>query len=178
MSTRTPRPGSPLHAHSELIPVARANGITAVLAAPQGGLISGQSALIRLAGTTPDALTRQDARPRCTWSTRPASRALDIAAAVRGAGAEDVRGAAEGEEEEPGEGAATGSRNLLEEAKAYGAALDAAAAGKALAPEAGPRRSRRWPRWRAASCRVMHAGGRRGRHPRRRRVRRASAASS
>jgi imidazolonepropionase-like amidohydrolase len=45
-----------VHAHSELIPVARANGVTAVLAAPQGGLVSGQSALIRLSGTTPDAL--------------------------------------------------------------------------------------------------------------------------
>jgi imidazolonepropionase-like amidohydrolase len=45
-----------VHPHSELIPVARANGITAALAAPTGGLVSGQSALIRLAGTTPDAL--------------------------------------------------------------------------------------------------------------------------
>src|SRR6185369_4457594 len=43
--------------HSELLPVARANGITAALAAPAGGLVSGQSALLRLAGTTPDALT-------------------------------------------------------------------------------------------------------------------------
>jgi imidazolonepropionase-like amidohydrolase len=46
-----------VHPHSELIPVARANGITAALAAPGGGLVSGQSALIRLSGTTPDALT-------------------------------------------------------------------------------------------------------------------------
>lgn len=45
-----------LQPHSELIPVARANGVTAALAAPNGGLISGQSALIRLAGTTPDDL--------------------------------------------------------------------------------------------------------------------------
>ena len=43
--------------HSELIPVARANGITVVLTAPEGGLVSGQSALLRLAGSTPDALT-------------------------------------------------------------------------------------------------------------------------
>lgn len=43
--------------HSDLIPVARANGITAVLTAPLGGLVSGQSALLRLAGSTPDALT-------------------------------------------------------------------------------------------------------------------------
>ncbi len=46
-----------LQPHSDLIPVARANGVTAVLVAPDGGLISGQSALIRLAGSTPDALT-------------------------------------------------------------------------------------------------------------------------
>jgi imidazolonepropionase-like amidohydrolase len=45
-----------VHAHSELLPVARAGGITAALAAPGGGLVSGQSALIRLAGTTPDEL--------------------------------------------------------------------------------------------------------------------------
>lgn len=43
--------------HSELLPVARANGITAALAAPSGGLVSGQSALIRMSGSTPDALT-------------------------------------------------------------------------------------------------------------------------
>ena len=43
--------------HSDLIPIARANGVTVVLTAPQGGLVSGQSALLRLAGTTPEALT-------------------------------------------------------------------------------------------------------------------------
>jgi imidazolonepropionase-like amidohydrolase len=43
--------------HSELLPVARANGVTAALAAPTGGLVSGQSALIRTAGDTPDELT-------------------------------------------------------------------------------------------------------------------------
>lgn len=42
--------------HSELIPIARANGTTAVLTAPLGGLVSGQSALLRLAGSTPEAL--------------------------------------------------------------------------------------------------------------------------
>ena len=46
-----------LNPHSALLPVARANGVTAALAAPTGGLVSGQSALIRMAGSTPDALT-------------------------------------------------------------------------------------------------------------------------
>jgi imidazolonepropionase-like amidohydrolase len=45
-----------LHPHSDLIPVARANGVTTALAAPEGGLVSGQSALIRLAGSTPQEL--------------------------------------------------------------------------------------------------------------------------
>lgn len=37
---------------SELIPVTRANGLTHVLSVPEGGLVSGSSALIRLAGWT------------------------------------------------------------------------------------------------------------------------------
>jgi len=45
-----------LHPDSELVPVARANGVTSVLSAPAGGLVSGQSALVRLAGTTPGAM--------------------------------------------------------------------------------------------------------------------------
>lgn len=46
-----------LHPDSELIPVARTFGITTALAAPDGGLISGQSAVIRTVGDTPTALT-------------------------------------------------------------------------------------------------------------------------
>lgn len=38
------------------IPIARSNGITAALAAPSGGLISGQSGLIRLVGWTPEEM--------------------------------------------------------------------------------------------------------------------------
>jgi len=45
-----------LQPHSDLLPVARANGVTAALTAPDGGLISGQSALIRLTGSTPEEL--------------------------------------------------------------------------------------------------------------------------
>ena len=39
--------------HSNLIPVTRANGVTAVVVAPEGGLVSGQSALVQMAGWTP-----------------------------------------------------------------------------------------------------------------------------
>jgi len=45
-----------LQPHSDLIPVARANGVTTALAAPNGGLVSGQSALIRLTGSTPEEM--------------------------------------------------------------------------------------------------------------------------
>jgi imidazolonepropionase-like amidohydrolase len=39
--------------HSELIPVARMNGVTAAITCPQGGIIAGQCALISLDGWTP-----------------------------------------------------------------------------------------------------------------------------
>ena len=39
--------------HSELVPVTRVNGVTHIVATPEGGIISGQSALIQLIGWTP-----------------------------------------------------------------------------------------------------------------------------
>lgn len=44
---------------SELIPVARANGITHAVPVPQGGLVSGQSALIALDGWTMESMVIQ-----------------------------------------------------------------------------------------------------------------------
>jgi len=67
-----------LHPDSELIPVARANGVTTVLSAPDGGLVSGQSALVRLAGTTPEAMTLK--APAALHLVYPSGRpAFDIA---------------------------------------------------------------------------------------------------
>lgn len=45
-----------INPNSNLIPVARVNGVTNVIARPQGGLFPGQGALIRLAGWTPDEM--------------------------------------------------------------------------------------------------------------------------
>jgi imidazolonepropionase-like amidohydrolase len=45
-----------LNPHSNLIPVTRVNGITTVIAEPEGGMISGQDALIQLAGWTPQEM--------------------------------------------------------------------------------------------------------------------------
>lgn len=43
--------------HSNVIPVTRVNGITTVITEPGGGVISGSSALIQLAGWTPQEMT-------------------------------------------------------------------------------------------------------------------------
>lgn len=42
-----------INPHSEVIPVTRVNGVTTVLTVPEGGIVSGESALIQLAGWTP-----------------------------------------------------------------------------------------------------------------------------
>jgi imidazolonepropionase-like amidohydrolase len=45
-----------LNPHSELVPVTRVNGVTHVVSTPEGGIISGQSALVQLAGWTPNEM--------------------------------------------------------------------------------------------------------------------------
>jgi imidazolonepropionase-like amidohydrolase len=45
-----------INPHSELIPVTRVNGVTHVVSTPDGGIISGQSALIQLSGWTPEQM--------------------------------------------------------------------------------------------------------------------------
>ena len=53
---------------SELLPVARANGILTALSVPEGGLLSGQSAVIRLDGWTPEAMAvRPSAALHVRW---------------------------------------------------------------------------------------------------------------
>jgi imidazolonepropionase-like amidohydrolase len=42
-----------INPHSEVVPVTRVNGVTHVLSVPEGGVISGQSALLQLVGWTP-----------------------------------------------------------------------------------------------------------------------------
>lgn len=49
-----------INPHSNLIPVARVNGITTVVSQPGGGLVSGQAALIQLAGWTPQQMLLKD----------------------------------------------------------------------------------------------------------------------
>jgi len=46
-----------LNPHSNVIPVTRVNGITTAVVEPEGGMISGSSALVQLAGWTPAEMT-------------------------------------------------------------------------------------------------------------------------
>jgi len=126
-----------LNPHTEHIPVARANGITAVQTAPQGGLIAGQSVVIRLTGSTPDALTvktpgsmqmayptGEPVRDITSGDKEPEKHSFD----------ERLQERKKNQQKD-----LERLRNLLEEAKAFGAALDAAAAGKGPAPKPDPR---------------------------------------
>src|SRR5688572_10260412 len=78
---------------SELIPVARSNGILSALSVPEGGLISGQSAVLRLDGWTPEEMTVRsptalhlrwpnltiDRRPRARKSVKDQQKEIDKA---------------------------------------------------------------------------------------------------
>jgi imidazolonepropionase-like amidohydrolase len=126
--------------HSELLPVARANGVTAALAAPAGGLVSGQSALLRMAGTTPDALTVKT--PVAMHVVYPSGQAP--ADPSRPSDEPDLKTFEERQKEKKRNQEKDLRRlaSLLEEAKAYGELLRSGPAAKpdlpleALAPTA------------------------------------------
>jgi imidazolonepropionase-like amidohydrolase len=110
-----------VHPQSELIPVARANGITAVLSAPAGGLISGQSALIRLAGSTPDAMVIKT--PIGMHMVYPTGRPTFDITQLFQEQAQQTFEERQRERRRNQEKDLARLKNLLEEAKAYGAAL-------------------------------------------------------
>jgi imidazolonepropionase-like amidohydrolase len=124
-----------VHPHSDLIPVARANGLTMVLTMPSGGLISGQSALVRLIGTTPAALTVK--APVAMHFNYPTGQpTLDPARmTTEEQERQETFQERERERKRNQEKELNRLRNLLEEAKAYGAALEAARAGKIPTPK-------------------------------------------
>jgi imidazolonepropionase-like amidohydrolase len=116
----------------DTIPVARANGVTASLTAPAGGLVSGQSALIRLAGSTPAALTVK--APVALHVVYPSGRpAPDPSQTLP---EPDVKTFEERQRDKKKnqEKALERLRNVLEDAKAYGAGLAAAGEGKLPRP--------------------------------------------
>jgi imidazolonepropionase-like amidohydrolase len=122
-----------VHPHSEAIPIARAGGLTAALSAPTGGLVSGQSAVIRLAGTTPSELTLQ--APVALHVIYPTGRPTpDPAQPFR---EPEVKTFEERQKEKRRnqDKALRRLSVLLEEARAYGAALEEARAGRLAPPK-------------------------------------------
>ena len=65
------RAGVAINPDSELFPVARAGGITTALVHASGGLIAGQSSLVRLAGwTAPEMVVDYEAALKINWPAR------------------------------------------------------------------------------------------------------------
>ena len=114
-------------------PVARANGVTAALGAPAGGLVSGQSALVRLAGTTPDEMTVK--APVALHVVYPSGRpAFDVARLFDEPELKTFEERLK-EKEKNQEKALRGSASLLAEAKAHAAAVAEAGRGTRSLPE-------------------------------------------
>jgi imidazolonepropionase-like amidohydrolase len=120
-----------LNPHSELIPVARAGGVTSALAAPTGGLVSGQSAVIHLSGSTPEQMTVRAAA--ALHAVYPSGDSDDDA---DGDGSDDAPYAERQKRRtEKQKKALDQLSGRLEDAKAYAAAVEASAAGKAARPK-------------------------------------------
>ncbi len=118
--------------HSEMIPVARAAGVTAALSAPAGGRVSGQSALLRLTGSTPASLTvKAPVALHVVYPTgRPAFEPGQLFAEPELKTFEERQK----DKKKNQEKALDRLRNLLEDAKAYGAAEETARAGRMATP--------------------------------------------
>jgi imidazolonepropionase-like amidohydrolase len=108
-----------IHPESELIPVARANGITTVLTSPRGGLISGQCALINLDGWTP-----QEMALKATAAMRINYPALGFGGRGGGFG-EFTPGPPTDQQRQQRDRQVEALRKKLEDAQAYAKALDA-----------------------------------------------------
>jgi imidazolonepropionase-like amidohydrolase len=137
---------------SELIPVARANGIAYFEAAPAGGVVSGQSALLAMDGWTYEQMLMKKPAalhlfwPRMELDTTPKEYAPDPAKWKSPADqAKDRRAKLRA------------LVDFFEEATAYATALDAAARSHAPAPERNPDWEAMLPYVRGESPVVVHA---------------------
>ncbi|HZR17610.1 MAG TPA: amidohydrolase family protein [Verrucomicrobiae bacterium] len=137
---------------SELIPVTRANGIAYFEPVPQGGIISGQSGLVAVDGWTSEQMTLQkpialhlfwpslelDTTPKERAPNKAKFKSLDEQAKDRRARLRSIV-------------------EFFDEAKAYLKAKDAAAGGKATAPEQVPAWEAMIPYLRGELPIVIHA---------------------
>jgi imidazolonepropionase-like amidohydrolase len=122
-----------INPHSEMIPVARAGGVTNALSAPAGGLVSGQSALIRLTGSTPADLTVK--APVALHVVYPSGRPTPDPSQSFPEPELKTFEERQRDKKKNQEKALLRLRNLLEEAKAYGGALEAGRAGRLATPK-------------------------------------------
>jgi imidazolonepropionase-like amidohydrolase len=123
-----------VHAHSDLLPVARANGITTALAAPGGGLLSGQSALIHLTGDTPDAMVVK--APAAMHAVYPTGRPPFDFSRIFDEPELKTFEERQKEKRKNQEKELQRLGNLLDEAKAYAGALASSRGGTPPAPDA------------------------------------------
>jgi imidazolonepropionase-like amidohydrolase len=112
-----------INPHSEVIPVTRVNGVTHVVVVPDGGVISGQSALVQLAGWTPPEMTLK--APLAMHVRFPRLRSAPIVEVPQDEEAEkDLRKNYTRELDK--------LRDVLRDAAAYGKAASARAADKSV----------------------------------------------
>ncbi|HEY5908294.1 MAG TPA: amidohydrolase family protein [Vicinamibacteria bacterium] len=114
--------------HSEALAVTRANGITAALAAP----VSGQSALLRLAGTSSDEMVVR--APVALHLAYPTGRAVFDVSRLFDEPELKTFDERQKERKKNKERELAKLHNLLEDAKAQAAALEAARAGSSASP--------------------------------------------
>lgn len=137
---------------SELIPVARANGVACFEPVPHGHLISGQSALVATAGWTTEQMTIQ--KPLALHLFWP-SMELDPTPKDKARSRSRWKSLADQDKERRSRLRAIA--DFFEEAKAYAKAKDAAAQGQAPAPETIPAWEAMLPYVRGERPIVIHA---------------------
>jgi len=137
---------------SELIPVARANGVACFEPVPHGHLISGQSALVATAGWTTEQMTIQ--KPLALHLFWP-SMELDPTPKEKARNRAKWKSLADQDKERRSRLRAIA--DFFEEAKAYAKAKDAAAQGQAPAPETIPAWEAMLPYVRGERPIVIHA---------------------
>jgi imidazolonepropionase-like amidohydrolase len=141
---------------SELIPVARANGIAYFEATPEGAMVSGQSALLAMDGWTPEqmAIKKPTALhvfwPRMELDTTPRQ-----GGGRRGGSGEAGKSLDEQAKDRRAKVKAIG--DFFDDAKAYATAKDAAAKGGTPAPEEIPAWEAMLPYVRGELPIVIHA---------------------
>jgi imidazolonepropionase-like amidohydrolase len=115
---------------SELIPVARANGVAYFEPVPQGGIVSGQSGLVAADGWTTEQRTiKHPISMHVVWP------AMELAINTRARGKAKEKGKSLEDQSKERRAKMRSLDDFFAEAKAYALANDAAAKGGTLAPQ-------------------------------------------